>query len=131
MTFYFRNSILSKGCLHSATATVSLSVVCTGDAQLILANHEDIRSFPLNGDRSSILIRDLHNCIALDYHYQYDYLYWTDVSLDVIKRSTLTGEQITTIVDQDLNNPGIPYSGYIFRGYKVSRNSSQLAYMRY
>ncbi len=82
-------------------------LMCTGNAQLILANHEDIRSFSLDGgDRSSLFIRNLHNCIALDYHYQYGYLYWTDVSLDIIKRSTLTGEHITTVVDKDLENPG-------------------------
>ncbi len=84
-----------------------------GNAQLILANHEDIRSLHLHGDGSSILIKNLHNCIALDYHYRYGYLYWTDISQDVIRRSTLDGEHITTIINQDLDSPGVFAGGEV------------------
>lgn len=75
--------------------------------KLIFSNREDIRTFPLDRRQlPAIVVKDLHNCIALDFHYRYGYIFWTDITQDVIKRSNMRGENIVTIIDKDLSDPG-------------------------
>nr|CAD7429648.1 unnamed protein product [Timema monikensis] len=64
---------------------------------LLFANRVDIRQHyflsqvSLNNAKYTALLKGLHNAIALDYHYQKGLIYWTDVSMDVIKRASLNG----------------------------------------
>ena len=45
----------------------------------------------LNSAKYIALLKGLHNAIALDYHYKKKLIYWSDVSMDVIRRATLNG----------------------------------------
>ncbi|PSN54231.1 Low-density lipoprotein receptor-related protein 4 [Blattella germanica] len=58
---------------------------------LLFANRVDIRQVSLNSAKYTALLKGLHNAIALDYHYNKGLIYWSDVSMDVIRRATLIG----------------------------------------
>jgi hypothetical protein len=45
----------------------------------------------LNSAKYTALLKGLHNAIALDYHYKKGLIYWSDISMDVIRRATLNG----------------------------------------
>jgi hypothetical protein len=45
----------------------------------------------LNSAKYTALLKGLHNAIAFDYHYKKGLIYWSDVSMDVIRRATLNG----------------------------------------
>lgn len=77
-----------------------------GEAYLIFANRKDIRRVtPDQSDYTSIL-KGLHNAIALDFHHRKGLVFWSDVTLDVIKRAHLNGSEVMNIVTEGLENPG-------------------------
>ncbi|XP_055899580.1 low-density lipoprotein receptor-related protein 4-like isoform X3 [Biomphalaria glabrata] len=77
-----------------------------GEAYLIFANRVDIRRVtPDKTDYTSIL-QGLQNAIALDFHHQKGLVFWSDVTLDVIKRAHLNGSNVMDIVSDGLENPG-------------------------
>lgn len=45
----------------------------------------------INQREYSSIAEGLDNAISLDYHYARGYIYWTDVTLDAIKRAYLNG----------------------------------------
>lgn len=47
----------------------------------------------LSNLKYTAILKGLHNAISLDYHYQQGWIYWSDVSMDVIKRSRLNGTE--------------------------------------
>lgn len=49
-------------------------------AKLIIANRYYIREYDLNGRHSSILVHNLTNAVALDYDWENQCLYWSDVT---------------------------------------------------
>jgi hypothetical protein len=63
----------------------------------------------VNGDGSNtqLLIKHLHNSIAIDYHYDLEYMYWTDLTQDTIRKARWDGTEITTIIDQGLEGAGM------------------------
>lgn len=52
------------------------------------------------------ILQGLENAIALDFHYGKGYVYWSDVTLDKIKRAFLNGSQIKEVVSYGLESPG-------------------------
>ena len=77
-----------------------------GPVKLLMANRADIRSVSLSNNQYTSVVKGLPNAIALDYHYKKDMLFWTDVSIDVIKRSFLNGTVIKDVVKWGLESPG-------------------------
>ncbi|ENN83472.1 hypothetical protein YQE_00170, partial [Dendroctonus ponderosae] len=76
---------------------------------LLFANRIDIRQMSLSTSKYSLIAKGLHNAISLDYHYKQKLLFWSDVSTDKIKRSTLNGTNTTrslAIVNSGLESPG-------------------------
>lgn len=56
-----------------------------------MANRGDIRQVTLSNNQYTSIIKGLPNAIALDYDYDKDLLFFTDVSADVIKQSFING----------------------------------------
>lgn len=77
-----------------------------GAVKLIMANRADIRDVSLNSNSYNSIIKGLHNVIALDYHFRRQLLFWSDVSTDVIRMSSMNGTGIKTIVHWGLEAPG-------------------------
>jgi hypothetical protein len=69
-----------------------------GAVKLIMANRGDIRQVTLSNNQYTSIIKGLPNAIALDYHYDKDLLFWTDVSADVIKQSFINGTNVKDVI---------------------------------
>ncbi|WAR04037.1 LRP4-like protein [Mya arenaria] len=52
------------------------------------------------------ILNGLENAIALDFHHEKGFVYWSDVTLDKIKRAYLNGTGITEVVAYGLESPG-------------------------
>lgn len=77
-----------------------------GAVKLIMANRGDIRQVTLSNNQYTSIIKGLPNAIAIDYHYDKDLLFWTDVSADVIKQSFINGTGAKDIIRWGLESPG-------------------------
>lgn len=62
---------------------------------LLFANRMDIRQVSLSNNQYRAILKGLHNAIALDYHYNQNLIFWSDVSMDVIKKAYLNGTEVT------------------------------------
>lgn len=62
---------------------------------LLFANRVDIRQVSLSNSKYISVLKGLHNAIALDYHYKYETLFWSDVSKDVIRKAFMNGTNST------------------------------------
>ncbi|XP_037029978.1 low-density lipoprotein receptor-related protein 4 isoform X2 [Bradysia coprophila] len=76
-----------------------------GAVKLIMANRADIREVALSNSKYISIVKGLHNAIAIDYHYSKHYLFWSDVSTDVIKMSFMNGTGLKTVVKYGLESP--------------------------
>lgn len=45
----------------------------------------------ISGPKYTSVLKGLHNAIALDYHYKKGLIYWSDVSMDVIRKVYVNG----------------------------------------
>lgn len=45
----------------------------------------------LNNLKYTAILKGLHNAIALDYHYKKGLVFWSDVSMDVIRCALVNG----------------------------------------
>jgi len=43
----------------------------------------------LNNNKYTAILKGLENAIALDYHFEQQIIFWTDVSQDIIKRASI------------------------------------------
>lgn len=51
-------------------------------------------------------MEDLDNAIALDYHIEHELIFWSDVTLDRIKRVFTNGTGIMDVISSGLDSPG-------------------------
>ncbi|XP_059144487.1 low-density lipoprotein receptor-related protein 4-like [Physella acuta] len=77
-----------------------------GEAYLIFANRVDIRKVTPNKTNYTSILQGLQNAIALDFHHIEGFVFWSDVTLDVIKRAHLNGTGAISIISDGLDNPG-------------------------
>ena len=93
--------------LENPSSTVVLLCLAGGvEPYLIFANRVDIRKIlPSEAEYTSIL-QGLENAIALDLHHEQGLIFWSDVTLDRIKRAYLNGSGVREIVITGLQNPG-------------------------
>lgn len=75
-------------------------------AYLIFANRVDIRRVMPDMSEYDSILQGLENAIALDFHHDKGYVYWSDVTLDKIKRAFLNGTGIKEVVAYGLESPG-------------------------
>ncbi|XP_078669811.1 low-density lipoprotein receptor-related protein 4-like isoform X3 [Branchiostoma floridae x Branchiostoma belcheri] len=76
------------------------------EAWLLFANRIDIRR--MHPDRSDYdpILSNLQNAIALDFHSELNWVYWSDVTLDRIMRAYLNGSGMAEVVSTGLESPG-------------------------
>ncbi|CAB3366747.1 Hypothetical predicted protein [Cloeon dipterum] len=74
-------------------------------AILLFANRVDIRQMSLNNVKYTAILKGLHNAIALDYHYHMGLVYWSDVSLDMIRRAHINGSEPEDVIRWGLEAP--------------------------
>ena len=83
---------------------------------LIFSNRVDIRKIetrPTEAEYTAVVL-GLENAIALDFHVIEDRVYWTDVTLDTIKRAFLNGTVIEDVISHGLQNPGRRVVGLLY-----------------
>lgn len=78
-----------------------------GKAYLIFANRVDIRKVLPDKSEYDSILQGLQNAIALDFHIDKGYVFWSDVALDKIKRAYINGSEIKEVVQYGLESPGI------------------------
>lgn len=77
-----------------------------GAVRLLMANRADIRQVALNNNRYTSVFKGLHNAIAIDFHFERQLLFWSDVSTDVIKVGFMNGTGIRDVIKWGLESPG-------------------------
>ncbi|XP_074659834.1 low-density lipoprotein receptor-related protein 4-like [Tubulanus polymorphus] len=77
-----------------------------GEAYLIFANRVDIRKVLPNRAEYTSILEGLENAIAVDFHHEKNLVYWSDVTLDKIKRANINGSNVDEIVGTGLESPG-------------------------
>lgn len=75
-------------------------------ASLLFANRIDIRRVTPDKMEYTYVINGLENAIALDFHHSKGYIFWSDITLDTIKRAYLNGSGAVDIVTSGLESPG-------------------------
>lgn len=72
---------------------------CLGSPLLLFANRKDVRLVDAaNSRNSSVIISGLEDAAAVDFYYAENSVFWTDVSLEMIKRTYVNGSQTSTNV---------------------------------
>ncbi|XP_075213619.1 low-density lipoprotein receptor-related protein 4-like [Lycorma delicatula] len=72
---------------------------------LLFANRVDIRQVSLNNLKYTAILKGLHNAIALDYHYKKSLVFWSDVSMDVIRCAFVNGTHAKDVIRSGLESP--------------------------
>jgi sugar lactone lactonase YvrE len=73
---------------------------------IIFANRMDIRKVSLDNSEYTSVLGNLQNAIAIDYHYAWDLIFWSDITADSIFRASLNGTNSMPIVSAGLVSPG-------------------------
>ena len=87
-----------------------------GFPQLLFANRKDIRLVNVTNDKPNdakvkpnvtVVVSDLDDAAATDFIYDEGYVYWTDINLEMIRRTTINQTRQTTkgIVTSGLVSP--------------------------
>lgn len=87
---------------------ISLCYIFTAmSPTLLYANRKDLRILrTVNRKKNETIIVDgLEDAIALDYYYQGQYVFWTDVSSAKIKRTHLRSKRTETVASLGLDRP--------------------------
>uniref|UniRef100_A0A672PIR8 Low-density lipoprotein receptor-related protein 4-like n=1 Tax=Sinocyclocheilus grahami TaxID=75366 RepID=A0A672PIR8_SINGR len=73
---------------------------------LLFANRIDIRQVMPHRSEYTLLLNNLENAIALDFHHSNELVFWSDVTLDRIMRASLNGSNVEEVVSTGLESPG-------------------------
>ncbi|XP_069077783.1 low-density lipoprotein receptor-related protein 4 isoform X3 [Pleurodeles waltl] len=73
---------------------------------LLFANRIDIRQVLPHRSEYTLLLNNLENAIALDFHHRHKLVFWSDVTLDRIMRANLNGSNVEEVVSTGLESPG-------------------------
>lgn len=86
-----------------------LSSVCPSGPEpvLLFANRIDIRQVLPHRSEYTLLLNNLENAIALDFHHSKELVFWSDVTLDRIMRANLNGSNVEEVVSTGLESPGV------------------------
>lgn len=82
-------------------------MLCPGpEPVLLFANRIDIRQVLPHRSEYTLLLNNLENAIALDFHHRRELVFWSDVTLDRILRANLNGSNVEEVVSTGLESPG-------------------------
>uniref|UniRef100_A0AAY4CHR9 Low-density lipoprotein receptor-related protein 4 n=1 Tax=Denticeps clupeoides TaxID=299321 RepID=A0AAY4CHR9_9TELE len=73
---------------------------------LLFANRIDIRQVLPHRSEYTLLLNNLENAIALDFHHSHELVFWSDVTLDRIMKANLNGSNVEEVVSTGLESPG-------------------------
>lgn len=73
---------------------------------LLFANRIDIRQVLPHRSEYTLLLNNLENAIALDFHHNLELVFWSDVTLDRIMKANLNGSNVEEVVSTGLESPG-------------------------
>ncbi|XP_072320955.1 low-density lipoprotein receptor-related protein 4 isoform X2 [Eucyclogobius newberryi] len=73
---------------------------------LLFANRIDIRQVLPHRSEYTLLLNNLENAIALDFHHRHELVFWSDVTLDRIMKANLNGSNVEEVVSTGLESPG-------------------------
>ncbi|XP_064423218.1 low-density lipoprotein receptor-related protein 4 isoform X2 [Latimeria chalumnae] len=73
---------------------------------LLFANRIDIRQVLPHRSEYTLLLNNLENAIALDFHHSMELVFWSDVTLDRIMKANLNGSNVEEVVSTGLESPG-------------------------
>lgn len=74
---------------------------------LLFANRIDIRQVLPHRSEYTLLLNNLENAIALDFHHRHELVFWSDVTLDRIMSANLNGSNVQEVVSTGLESPGV------------------------
>lgn len=77
---------------------------------LLFANRIDIRQVLPHRSEYTLLLNNLENAIALDFHHSLELVFWSDVTLDRIMKANLNGSNVEEVVSTGLESPGGCYA---------------------
>lgn len=80
---------------------------------LLFANRIDIRQVLPHRSEYTLLLNNLENAIALDFHHQEELVFWSDVTLDRIMKANLNGSNVEEVVSTGLESPGGDAAGIV------------------
>uniref|UniRef100_A0A8C5AXU6 EGF-like domain-containing protein n=1 Tax=Gadus morhua TaxID=8049 RepID=A0A8C5AXU6_GADMO len=81
-------------------------IVCCPEPVLLFANRIDIRQVLPHRSEYTLLLNNLENAIALDFHHSHELVFWSDVTLDRIMKANLNGSNVEEVVSTGLESPG-------------------------
>uniref|UniRef100_A0A3Q3IDS7 Low-density lipoprotein receptor-related protein 4 n=1 Tax=Monopterus albus TaxID=43700 RepID=A0A3Q3IDS7_MONAL len=73
---------------------------------LLFANRIDIRQVLPHRSEYTLLLNNLENAIALDFHHSRELVFWSDVTLDRIMKANLNGSNVEEVISTGLESPG-------------------------
>uniref|UniRef100_A0AAR2KHS0 EGF-like domain-containing protein n=1 Tax=Pygocentrus nattereri TaxID=42514 RepID=A0AAR2KHS0_PYGNA len=79
---------------------------CGPEPVLLFANRIDIRQVLPHRSEYTLLLNNLENAIALDFHHSKELVFWSDVTLDRIMKANLNGSNVEEVVSTGLESPG-------------------------
>lgn len=79
---------------------------------LLFANRIDIRQVLPHRSEYTLLLNNLENAIALDFHHNQELVFWSDVTLDRIMKANLNGSNVEEVVSTGLESPGMHITIY-------------------
>lgn len=79
---------------------------------LLFANRIDIRQVLPHRSEYTLLLNNLENAIALDFHHNQELVFWSDVTLDRIMKANLNGSNVEEVVSTGLESPGMNMTIY-------------------
>uniref|UniRef100_A0A8C2AGE5 Low density lipoprotein receptor-related protein 4 n=1 Tax=Cyprinus carpio TaxID=7962 RepID=A0A8C2AGE5_CYPCA len=83
-----------------------ISLLVCPEPVLLFANRIDIRQVLPHRSEYTLLLNNLENAIALDFHHSEELVFWSDVTLDRIMRASLNGSNVEEVVSTGLESPG-------------------------
>uniref|UniRef100_A0A452S896 LDL receptor related protein 4 n=1 Tax=Ursus americanus TaxID=9643 RepID=A0A452S896_URSAM len=95
-----------QGQLWSPVGAPFLCHVPGPEPVLLFANRIDIRQVLPHRSEYTLLLNNLENAIALDFHHRRELVFWSDVTLDRILRANLNGSNVEEVVSTGLESPG-------------------------
>lgn len=85
---------------------INCSLLAGPEPVLLFANRIDIRQVLPHRSEYTLLLNNLENAIALDFHHSKELVFWSDVTLDRIMRASLNGSNVEEVVSTGLESPG-------------------------
>ncbi|KAK7925155.1 hypothetical protein WMY93_007465 [Mugilogobius chulae] len=74
---------------------------CSPEPVLLFANRIDIRQVLPHRSEYTMLLNNLENAIALDFHHDHELVFWSDVTADRIMKAKLNGSNVEEVCRLD------------------------------